>query len=109
MRGVQPVGCDDMWKRALFALASLLAVYLAVGLPHRSLEKAGAKKPARQQKVIAQQPQLQSAGPLRRLGASDFRLTIRGGQRRSFRFSPDGKLLAGANWDEVKIWTFPEG
>ena len=28
---------------------------------------------------------------------------------RQFRFSPDGKLLAGANWDDVRVWSFPEG
>jgi hypothetical protein len=47
--------------------------------------------------------------PLLRLGDSEFRLTAKGGDRRRFRFSPDGKLLAGANWDETRIWSFPDG
>jgi WD40 repeat protein len=52
---------------------------------------------------------LPSADPIQRIGKSDFRLTVRGGNERSFRFSRDGKLLAGSNWAEVRIWSFPDG
>src|SRR5262245_18572482 len=47
--------------------------------------------------------------PWRRLGNSEFRLTAKDGNSRSFCFSPDGKLLAGANWDEIRLWSFPNG
>jgi WD40 repeat protein len=47
--------------------------------------------------------------PLRRLGESEFRLTSKDGGDSTFRFSPDGKLLAGASWDEIRMWSFPEG
>lgn len=46
--------------------------------------------------------------PLRRLYESEFRLTG-SSDFRPFVFSPDGKLIAGANWDEVRLWSFPEG
>jgi WD40 repeat protein len=51
----------------------------------------------------------QSKLPLQRLGISEFRLAARGGSNRPFRFSPDGKLVAGANWEEVRLWSFPDG
>jgi WD40 repeat protein len=51
----------------------------------------------------------QSKLPIQRFGVSDFRLTAKGGNDRPFRFSPDGKLIAGANWEEVKLWSFPDG
>lgn len=47
--------------------------------------------------------------PLRRLYESEFRLTPSGSMIRRFVFSPNGQLLAGSNWNEVRIWTFPEG
>lgn len=52
---------------------------------------------------------LEPSSPLRRLGDSEFRLTSKGGEHRPFCFSPDGKKIAGANWDEVRIWSFPDG
>lgn len=51
----------------------------------------------------------QSKQPILRLGESDFRLTTSGSTERTFRFSPDGKILAGASRDEVKLWSFPDG
>jgi WD40 repeat protein len=51
----------------------------------------------------------QSKLPVQRFGVSDFRLTAKGGNDRPFRFSPDGKLVAGANWEEVRLWSFPDG
>jgi WD40 repeat protein len=47
--------------------------------------------------------------PVQRLGTSDFRLSPQGGRGPTFRFSPDGKLVAGANWQEVSLWSFPYG
>jgi WD40 repeat protein len=47
--------------------------------------------------------------PLRRLYESEFRLTPSGPQIRRFVFSPNGQLLAGSNWSEIRLWTFPEG
>ncbi len=52
---------------------------------------------------------LEPSSPIRRLGESEFRLTAKDGQHRPFCFSPDGKRIAGANWDEVRIWSFPDG
>jgi WD40 repeat protein len=49
------------------------------------------------------------AEPLRQLGQSEFRLTCGEENERPFRFSPDGKLLAGASRRELRIWSFPEG
>lgn len=54
-------------------------------------------------------PLLQSTGPSQRLGTSEFRLPRRDGNERMFQFSPDGKLIAACNWDEVRVWTFPDG
>lgn len=54
-------------------------------------------------------PPIASASPLRRLGNSDFRLTANTSSRRLFCFSPDGKKIAAANWDEVRVWSFPDG
>ena len=51
----------------------------------------------------------QSKLPIQRFGISDFRLTASGGNGPTFRFSPDGKLIAGANWEEVRLWSFPDG
>ena len=51
----------------------------------------------------------QSKLPIQRFGVSEFRLTAKGGNDRPFRFSPDGKLIAGANWEEVRLWSFPDG
>src|SRR5262249_49241465 len=51
----------------------------------------------------------QSRLPIQRFGVSDFRLTAKGGNERPFRFSPDGKLVAGANWDDVRLWSVPDG
>lgn len=51
----------------------------------------------------------QSRLPIRQFGDSEFRLTAKGGSERAFRFSPDGKMVAGANGEEVKLWSFPEG
>ena len=51
----------------------------------------------------------QSKLPIQRFGVSEFRLTAKGGNDRTFRFSPDGKLIAGANWEEVRLWSFPDG
>jgi WD40 repeat protein len=51
----------------------------------------------------------QSKVPIQRFGVSEFRLTAKGGHERPFRFSPDGKLIAGANWEEVRLWSFPDG
>ena len=51
----------------------------------------------------------QSKLPMQRFGDSQFRLTAKGGNDRPFRFSPDGKLIAGANWEEVRLWSFPDG
>ena len=53
-------------------------------------------------------PMLPTAEPLRRLGDSEFRLPLRSNER-MFQFSPDGTLLAACNWNEVRIWTFPDG
>jgi WD40 repeat protein len=54
-------------------------------------------------------PPLAAAGPIRQLGSSEFRLTCEDGFERPFCFSPDGKMIAGANGDEVRIWLFPQG
>ncbi|MGE3637383.1 MAG: WD40 repeat domain-containing protein [Pirellulales bacterium] len=51
----------------------------------------------------------QSKLPVQRLRTSDFRLTSKGGNGPTFCFSPDGKLVAGANWEEVRLWSFPDG
>lgn len=51
----------------------------------------------------------QSKLPIQRLGVSDFRLTSPGGSGSRFGFSPDGKLVAGANWAQFKLWSFPDG
>ncbi|HEY2762111.1 MAG TPA: hypothetical protein VGI75_15240, partial [Pirellulales bacterium] len=40
--------------------------------------------------------------PLRRFGESEFRITRHDGSTYPFRFSPDGKLIACANWYEFK-------
>lgn len=50
-----------------------------------------------------------SKQPILRFGDSEFRLTAKGGNGPTFRFSADGKLIAGANWEEVKLWSFPDG
>lgn len=47
--------------------------------------------------------------PIQRFGVSEFRLTAKGGDDRAFRFSPDGKLVAGANWEDFGLWSFPDG
>ncbi len=47
--------------------------------------------------------------PLRRLYESEFRLTPSGSTVRPFVFSPNGQLLAGSNWNEIRLWSFPEG
>lgn len=47
--------------------------------------------------------------PIQRFGVSEFRLTAKGGNDPTFRFSPDGKLIACANWEEVRLWSFPDG
>jgi WD40 repeat protein len=51
----------------------------------------------------------QSKLPVQRFGVSEFRLTAKDANDRAFRFSPDGKLVAGANWKEVRLWSFPDG
>jgi len=58
---------------------------------------------------VTSSPPLETTGPLRRLGNSEFRLTSKGGSHRQFRFSPDARLIAGANGDEVRLWSFPDG
>ena len=50
----------------------------------------------------------EAESPIHRLGSSEFRLNHAPGGRH-FRFSPDGRMIVGANWGEVKLWTFPEG
>jgi WD40 repeat protein len=47
--------------------------------------------------------------PMLRFGVSEFRLTAKGGNSPTFRFSPDGRLIAGGNWEDVKLWSFPDG
>ena len=54
-------------------------------------------------------PLLPATDPIQRLGDSEFRLPRRDGRERMFQFSPDGKLIAACNWDEVRLWTFPDG
>ncbi|MCA9236649.1 MAG: WD40 repeat domain-containing protein [Planctomycetales bacterium] len=54
-------------------------------------------------------PRLTSTRPVRSLGESEFRLPRRSSNERMFQFSPDGSLLAACNWNEVKVWTFPDG
>lgn len=54
-------------------------------------------------------PSLPAKPSLRVLGDSEFRLPRRSGFERPFAFSPDGALVAACNWEEVRIWTFPEG
>lgn len=54
-------------------------------------------------------PALPAAKPILQLGSSEFRLPRRDGFERPFCFSPDGKMIAGANWDEVRVWSFPDG
>jgi WD40 repeat protein len=54
-------------------------------------------------------PLLPTASPVKQLGESKFRLTAEGGTERPFCFSSDGNLLAGTNYNELRIWTFPEG
>lgn len=51
----------------------------------------------------------QSKLPVQRFGVSEFRLTAKDANERLFRFSLDGKLVAGANWREVRLWSFPDG
>lgn len=51
----------------------------------------------------------QSKHPIQQFGVSEFRLTAKGGNGPTFQFSPDGKLIGGANWEEVKLWSFPDG
>jgi WD40 repeat protein len=92
-----------MRKLALLAFAAALAVYFTAACLQTAAEDVA------EEKAVTSEPKLPSDGPIRRIGASDFRLTERDGNFRPFRFSPDGKLLAGANWFEVKIWTFPDG
>ena len=53
-------------------------------------------------------PLLKSSTPLRSLGTSEFRLPRRGNDP-LFQFSTDSKLLAACSWEEVKVWTFPDG
>jgi WD40 repeat protein len=50
-----------------------------------------------------------SKQPILRFGVSEFRLTAKGGNGPTFCFSPNGNLIAGANWEEVRLWSFPEG
>src|SRR5690242_4060631 len=50
-----------------------------------------------------------SNAPMQRLYESEFRLTPSGSTICKFAFSPDGQLLAGSNWSEIRLWTFPEG
>ncbi len=50
-----------------------------------------------------------SSVPLRRLYESEFRLTPSGSTIRPFVFSPNGQLLAGSNWNEIRLWSFPQG
>jgi WD40 repeat protein len=54
-------------------------------------------------------PALASAKPVQQLGSSEFRLPRRDGFERPFCFSPDGMMIAGANWNEVRVWSFPDG
>lgn len=54
-------------------------------------------------------PALATIKPVRQLGSSEFRLSRRDGFERPFCFSPDGKMIAAANWDEVRVWSFPDG
>jgi WD40 repeat protein len=51
----------------------------------------------------------QSRLPVQRFGVSDFRLAAKGANERTFRFSPDGELIAGANWEQFELWSFPDG
>lgn len=55
------------------------------------------------------EPALETSGPWRRLGDSDFRLAWPESGMRPFRFSGDGRLIAGANRQQVRIWRFPSG
>lgn len=55
------------------------------------------------------EPALGSGEPWRRLGNSEFRLGWHESGSRSFHFSRDGQLIAGANWRDVRIWRFPSG
>jgi WD40 repeat protein len=50
-----------------------------------------------------------SKQPILRFGVSEFRLTAKGGNGPTFCFSPNGNLIAGANWEEVRLWSFPDG
>ena len=54
-------------------------------------------------------PRLDTTPPIRQLGSSEFRLTENDGNERPFCFSPEGTLIAGANGDELRLWSFPEG
>ena len=95
------------------SMRKLLLIFLLIGLILAAVairrKIASPPAPTTVAKPVPIQPTLKSTGPLRRLGDSEFRLARRDGNVRPFRFSPDGKLLAGATWAEVKLWTFPDG
>lgn len=94
-----------MHWRFQFLLAAALTLLVIVALhqyaENNAIETAteGASSPA---------PLLRSAEPLRSLGTSEFRLPRRGNDP-LFQFSTDSKLLAACNWEEIKVWTFPDG
>lgn len=78
----------------------------------RALERATSTSDEGPRSIAAEAPepaaQFASTPPLRRLGESEFRLPRRGHDR-MFQFSPAGDLLAGCNWSEIRVWTFPDG
>lgn len=92
-----------MLKSTILAVLAGLGLFIAVG------RSQGAAKDADGNADIQQAPLLPSTEPLRRLGDSEFRLPRRESYERMLQFSPDGKLLAACNWNEVRIWTFPDG
>lgn len=88
----------------IVALALGLVAGCGAGVPVDSK-----KEPADGSVTHESRKPLVDTGPLRRLGDSEFRLTSNDGYERPFCFSPDGKLIAAANWYEVRMWSFPDG
>lgn len=88
--------------------AASIAAYFAARALQRATVELEDGPPIAATEAVEEEARLASAPPLRRLGDSEFRLPRRGNDR-MFQFSPDGKLLAGCNWNEIRVWTFPDG
>ncbi len=98
-----------MHKLYPFALTfASVAAYLAARALQRATLEMEEGPPSAATEAIDPAARLAAAPPLRRLGESEFRLPQRGNAR-MFQFSPDGTLLAGCNWSEIRVWTFPDG